>query len=51
MLGGTNYQGAILFTGEGMGPDVPPTLFIANPEEPYNTSSKQFTGILVSILY
>ncbi|KAL9480242.1 hypothetical protein ACSS6W_005028 [Trichoderma asperelloides] len=36
--GGTNYKGAILFTGEGMGPDVPPTLFIANPTEPYNTS-------------
>ncbi|PON30796.1 hypothetical protein TGAM01_v200216 [Trichoderma gamsii] len=36
--GGTNYKGAILFTGEGMGPDVPPTLFIANPRAPYNTS-------------
>ncbi|RVX69668.1 hypothetical protein B0A52_06732 [Exophiala mesophila] len=36
--GATNYRGQILFTGEGQGDDTPPSLFIMNPVEPYNTT-------------
>ncbi|KAL7796676.1 gluconolactonase-like protein [Trichoderma ceciliae] len=36
--GGTNYKGTILFTGEGMGPDIAPALFAVNPIPPYNTT-------------
>ncbi|UKZ49099.1 hypothetical protein TrVGV298_003338 [Trichoderma virens] len=36
--GGTNYKGTILFTGEGMGPDVAPALFAVNPVPPYNST-------------
>ncbi|KFA71001.1 hypothetical protein S40288_10383 [Stachybotrys chartarum IBT 40288] len=36
--GGTNYKGNIIFDGEGMGSDVPPALYLANPNPPYNTT-------------
>jgi gluconolactonase len=36
--GGTNYKGNILFTGQGMGADVAPALYLANPLPPYNTT-------------
>ncbi|KAL7945052.1 gluconolactonase-like protein [Trichoderma barbatum] len=36
--GGANYKGSMLFTGEGMGPDVAPALFTVNPIPPYNTT-------------
>ena len=39
-VGATNYQGNILFTGEGQGDNVAPALFLMNPVEPYNTTSK-----------
>ena len=39
-LGATNFRGQIIFTGEGQGADTPPTLYLMNPEEPYNTSGK-----------
>ncbi|KAI9879263.1 MAG: hypothetical protein M1823_006857, partial [Watsoniomyces obsoletus] len=36
--GGTNFRGEIVFAGEGQGADVPPSLFVMNPREPYNTT-------------
>jgi gluconolactonase len=41
--GGTNWKGQIIFAGEGQGDNVPPALYIVNPEAPYNTSSKYYT--------
>ena len=38
--GATNFRGQLVFTGEGQGADVPPTLFLMNPREPYNTSGR-----------
>ena len=38
--GGTNYKGNIIFAGEGQGDNVPPALYVMNPEAPYNTTSK-----------
>lgn len=46
MLGGTNYQGNIIFAGEGQGEDIPSALYLMNPEAPYNTTSK--TGLVSS---
>ncbi|KAM5386604.1 hypothetical protein ACJZ2D_000567 [Fusarium nematophilum] len=36
--GGTNYNGQIIFAGEGQGDDVPSALYLMNPQEPYNTT-------------
>ncbi|GJC87396.1 gluconolactonase [Colletotrichum liriopes] len=36
--GGTNYQGQIIFAGEGQGDRVPSALYLMNPLEPYNTT-------------
>lgn len=36
--GGTNWQGQIIFCGEGQGPDVPSALYSMNPVAPYNTT-------------
>ncbi|KAK1584795.1 D-lactonohydrolase [Colletotrichum navitas] len=36
--GGTNYQGQIIFAGEGQGDRVPSALYLMNPVEPYNTT-------------
>ncbi|KPI42061.1 uncharacterized protein AB675_5386 [Cyphellophora attinorum] len=36
--GATNYQGQIVYTGEGQGDDIAPALFLMNPLEPYNTT-------------
>ncbi|KAH7303910.1 hypothetical protein B0I35DRAFT_364025 [Stachybotrys elegans] len=36
--GGTNYKGNFIFAGEGMGSDIAPALYLANPEPPYNTT-------------
>jgi len=38
--GATNYQGQIVFTGEGQGNDTAPALYLMNPEEPYNTTGE-----------
>jgi hypothetical protein len=40
--GGTNFRGEIVYAGEGMGADVAPALFVMNPVEPYNTTSKSY---------
>jgi gluconolactonase len=39
-LGATNFRGQIIFTGEGQGADIPPTLYLMNPRQPYNTTGK-----------
>ncbi len=36
--GGTNFRGQVLFAGEGMGVDVPSSLYVMNPTPPYNTT-------------
>ncbi|KAI8168215.1 Gluconolactonase [Colletotrichum sp. SAR 10_70] len=36
--GGTNYNGNIIFAGEGQGDRVPSALYLMNPLEPYNTT-------------
>ncbi|TDZ13334.1 Gluconolactonase [Colletotrichum orbiculare MAFF 240422] len=36
--GGTNYDGNIIFAGEGQGDRVESALYLMNPEEPYNTT-------------
>lgn len=36
--GGTNYRGQILFVGEGQGADITSTLYLMNPNAPYNTT-------------
>lgn len=36
--GGTNWNGGIVFCGEGQGPDVASALYYMNPVEPYNTT-------------
>lgn len=36
--GATNYRGQFLFAGEGQGENVPPALYIMNPEDPHNTT-------------
>ncbi|KAJ5145339.1 hypothetical protein N7448_002731 [Penicillium atrosanguineum] len=36
--GGTNYRRQIVFTGEGQGDDKPPSLWLMNPQKPYNTT-------------
>ncbi|KAJ5468767.1 SMP-30/Gluconolaconase/LRE-like region [Penicillium sp. IBT 31633x] len=36
--GATNYRGEIIFTGEGQGDDKPPSLYVMNPQKPYNTT-------------
>lgn len=41
-LGGTNYKGNIIFAGEGMGADIAPALYLANPIPPYNTTRRYF---------
>ncbi|KAF5564755.1 gluconolactonase [Fusarium phyllophilum] len=37
--GGTNYQGQIIFAGEGQGEKIPSALYLMNPEVPYNTTT------------
>ncbi|KAG5803080.1 hypothetical protein H9Q74_012308 [Fusarium xylarioides] len=37
--GGTNYQGQIIFAGEGQGDKIPSALYLMNPEAPYNTTT------------
>jgi len=39
-LGGTNYKGNIIFTGEGQSDNVPSSLYLLNPEAPFNTTGK-----------
>ncbi|KAF9870455.1 evolved d-pantonohydrolase [Colletotrichum karsti] len=36
--GGTNYNGNIIFAGEGQGDRIPSALYLMNPLEPYNTT-------------
>jgi hypothetical protein len=36
--GATKYRGQIVFTGEGQGADIAPSLFVMNPKKPYNTT-------------
>jgi gluconolactonase len=36
--GATNFRGQLIFTGEGQGADIAPTLYLMNPKEPYNSS-------------
>ncbi|WYZ43078.1 hypothetical protein EsH8_VI_000777 [Colletotrichum jinshuiense] len=36
--GGTNYNGQIIFAGEGQGDRIPSALYLMNPLEPYNTT-------------
>ncbi|KAL1877494.1 hypothetical protein Daus18300_002481 [Diaporthe australafricana] len=36
--GGTNYKGNIVFAGEGQGADITSTMFLMNPEAPFNTT-------------
>jgi len=38
--GATNYQGQLVFTGEGMGDDIGPSLYLVNPRPPYNSTGK-----------
>lgn len=38
VVGGTNYRGQIIFTGEGQGNNKPPSLWVMNPHKPYNTT-------------
>jgi gluconolactonase len=38
--GATNFRGELIFTGEGQGDEVAPTLYLMNPREPYNTSGE-----------
>jgi gluconolactonase len=40
LAGGTNYKGQILYAAEGQGDDVPSSLVLMNPVEPYNTTSE-----------
>ncbi|OCF33881.1 gluconolactonase [Kwoniella heveanensis BCC8398] len=35
--GGTNFQGKLVFAGEGQGDDVPSALYLVDPVEPYET--------------
>lgn len=42
--GATNYRGQILFTAEGQGENTASALYVMNPREPYNTSSKFLQG-------
>lgn len=39
--GGTNYKGRLLFLGEGQGEKIAPTMYLMNPEPPYNTTGKR----------
>lgn len=43
--GATNFRGNLVFTGEGQGPNMAPTLYEMSPFEPYNSS------ILISNFY
>ncbi|KAK2614191.1 hypothetical protein N8I77_001040 [Diaporthe amygdali] len=36
--GGTNYKGNIVFAGEGQGEDITSTMYLMNPEAPFNTT-------------
>ncbi|KAK7735135.1 hypothetical protein SLS63_004123 [Diaporthe eres] len=36
--GGTNYKGNIVFAGEGQGENITSTMFLMNPEAPFNTT-------------
>ncbi|KAL6245985.1 hypothetical protein RBB50_007138 [Rhinocladiella similis] len=36
--GGTNYRGQLIFTGEGQGNNSAPSLYVVNPQPPYNTT-------------
>ncbi|RFU73929.1 gluconolactonase [Trichoderma arundinaceum] len=47
--GGTNYKGTILFTGEGMGPNIAPALFAVNPIPPYNTTGEYYISTQIFI--
>lgn len=38
VIGGTNYRGQIIFAGEGQGDNKPPSLWVMNPQKPYNTT-------------
>ncbi|KAK4102322.1 calcium-dependent phosphotriesterase [Parathielavia hyrcaniae] len=38
--GGTNYQGQLLFLGEGQGESIAPAMYLMNPEPPYNTTGE-----------
>jgi gluconolactonase len=40
--GATNWNGQIIFAGEGQGDDIPSALYVMNPEAPYNTTSKHY---------
>ncbi|KAF1838390.1 lactonase [Decorospora gaudefroyi] len=37
--GATNWDGNIIFAGEGQGDNVPSALYVMNPEPPYNTTT------------
>lgn len=36
--GATPYGGKFIFAGQGQGPNVPPALYMLDPEEPYHTT-------------
>ncbi|KAK4190586.1 hypothetical protein QBC35DRAFT_490039 [Podospora australis] len=36
--GGTNYQGQLLFAGEGQGANIAPAIYLVNPKSPHNAT-------------
>lgn len=38
VAGGTNWKGQIVFANQGRGADIPPSLAVVNPYEPFNSS-------------
>lgn len=40
LAGATYHKGNIIYCGEGQGDDVTSALYLMNPVEPYNTTSK-----------
>ncbi|KAK4686857.1 gluconolactonase, partial [Tremellales sp. Uapishka_1] len=38
--GATNFRGQLVYTGEGMGDNVPPALSLLNPVAPYNSTGR-----------
>ncbi|KAK4660789.1 hypothetical protein QC762_122160 [Podospora pseudocomata] len=38
--GGTNYKNKLLFVGQGKGENIPPAIYLMNPEPPYDTKGR-----------
>lgn len=39
-IGGTNYKNKLLFVGQGKGENIPPAIYLMNPEPPYDTKGR-----------